>query len=145
MCNILVLNVSSPCGQYPHKRSPYVVSNCKMTDVHIKSIINAKDQVKSHVDVYLSALDQLQFVFWCFWCFNYFSIHELLLQQQQKRLNKIFQVFSDTLDIPIEPDPILIIFGVSEEFLRLTRVQQQLISAKKTYPFVLEEKRSSNS
>ncbi len=49
----------------------------------------------------------------------------------KKRLNKIFQVFSDTLDIPIEPDPILIIFEVSEEFLRLTRVQQQLISAKK--------------
>lgn len=49
---------------------------------------------------------------------------------------KYSKFFSDPLDIPIEPDPILIIFGVSEEFLRLTRLQQQfvsygLISAKK--------------
>ena len=54
----------------------------------------------------------------------------------KKSVNKIFQVFSDALGIHFEQDPILIILGVTDEFLRLTLVQQHfvsygLISAKK--------------
>ncbi len=145
MCKILVLNVSSPCDQYPHKRAPYVVSNCKMMDVHIKSIIRAR--VRSISQLWASS-SLFSDVFGA--STNSPHMNSSYNNNKQKILNKIFQDFSDTLDIPIKPDPILIIVWVSKEFLRLTRVQNQFvsyrfISAKKTYHFVCEENRIFNS
>ena len=41
---------------------------------------------------------------------------------------KIFETLSDILDTHIDPDPILIILGMSESISALTRAQRQLLS-----------------